>query len=156
MYVHWSSLYHIAPQIYLALGGSWQSKWSEKSIPGSIMQVQVGAIQPHAKARNLIVDFKVDGFIWLHTYDKLICGSIKVRSKAAFVQVARYMPELYPYLRPAMHLKLKDTFPSFLNSGIGAEDLNPNPFQYNKPTIFNYRTNPGKQRILLGTVDLTI
>jgi hypothetical protein len=120
------------------------------------MQVQVGAIQPHAKARNLIVDFKVDGFIWLHTYDKLICGSIKVRSKAAFVQVARYMPELYPYLCPAMHLKLKDTFPSFLNGGIGAEDLNPNPFQYNKPAIFNYRTNPGKQRILLGTVDLTI
>jgi hypothetical protein len=38
------------------------------------MQVEIGAIQPHAKARNLIVYFEVDGFIWLHTDDKLVCS----------------------------------------------------------------------------------
>jgi hypothetical protein len=52
---------------------------------GSVMQVKVGMIQVHTKIRKIIIDLKVDGFIWLHVYDKLIHDLVNVRSEAALV-----------------------------------------------------------------------
>mmetsp|Transcript_25097 Transcript_25097/g.68195 ORF Transcript_25097/g.68195 Transcript_25097/m.68195 type:complete len:241 (-) Transcript_25097:1048-1770(-) len=75
--------------------------WQLLGVCVVVHQVQLGGIQAHAQARDLVVDLEVDGLPRLNADHKLVGGHVDVGAHFVLENVAGHMPELHTDLSAA-------------------------------------------------------